>query len=86
MRLHMPRDLMDQHMIHELFHFLNPNVIVNEVTHPRHQNRTPGNLTVIGDEELLQCREIVKKIPARSLNIFRHAPYSGCHWSRLLEK
>lgn len=86
MTLHTPRDLKDSQLIIKLLHFLEIEPISNEVILPGIRNRTPGNPTVIGDEERRQCREIIEKIPASYLEIFQHEPYTSSQWSGLLQK
>lgn len=51
---------------------------------PEVQNRTPGYETVLGEDELLQCREVVTALPAAYLEIFKHEPYAGQPWAPLL--
>ena len=86
MTLHTPRDLKDPKLIVELFHFLDLDLISDKVIFPSNQNRTPGYATVIGEEERHQCREIVKRIPASYLEIFRYEPYTNYPWNGLMRK
>ncbi|MGR9099768.1 MAG: hypothetical protein ACU826_04300 [Gammaproteobacteria bacterium] len=86
MTLHTPFDLKDPRRIVELLCFLGREAASERVVFPRGQNRTPGSPTVIGKEELDQCRAVIETLPARYLGIFREAPYTDYPWSRLLWK
>jgi hypothetical protein len=84
--LHSPHELNQPERLRALFEFLN--------LEPRHaspqvagfQNRTPGVRTQITEREERECREVLAALPAAALEIFRHEPYSGFEWGRLLIK
>lgn len=78
--LHTPQGLADPQVFEALLAFLDLGRKPNTAIASRHQNRTPGRPTLIGDEELRQCRQIIERIPASYLEIFRHEPYVQCEW------
>lgn len=80
-----PRDLNDPQTVTRILNFLSFDA-AKEVTLPGVQNRTPGNPTIVGDDEMLQFREVMSKMPAEHLEIFKHAPYSEFPWVSLLSK
>ena len=84
--LHTPLDLNDPQLLARVFSFLDLVPSATRVSSPLVQNRTPGNPTAIGADELQQCREVVAALPPRYLEIFRHAPYADQPWSSLLRQ
>jgi hypothetical protein len=57
-----------------------------ELSLPGVQNRTSGYETILGEDELRQCRDVVAALPATYLEIFQQEPYAGQAWAALLTK
>ncbi|MCA2320254.1 hypothetical protein JF732_02150 [Mycobacterium intracellulare] len=51
---------------------------------PGVQNRTPGYETSVGNDELIQSRDIVSALPTAYLEVFQHEPYASQPWATLL--
>lgn len=86
MTLHTPHDLMDAEAIDRLPDFLGLARKRKTAIPSRFQNRTPGSLTLIGDEERRQCRRIIESLPPHHLEIFARPPYVKYEWSALVRK
>lgn len=84
--LHTPDDLNDARQILRLLRFLELPAVAEALTFPHAHNRTPGELTVVGAEELRQCRAVIEELPPDYIDIFRREPYAACRWSGLLRK
>ena len=83
--LHVPQDLNSQEAAAEILDFVGISRAI-EASLPGVQNRTPGCETLLGDEELDQCRDVVAALPATYLEIFQLEPYAGQLWAELLRK
>lgn len=83
--LHVPHDLNSPDVVSAILDFAGIGRL-GEVLPPDVQNRTPGYDTVLGEDELVQCREVVTALPAGCLEIFHYEPYAGQPWAPLLCK
>lgn len=84
--LHTPQDLDNPQVAASALDFAGVDP-AGEVLLPGQQNPTPpGYETIVGDDELHQCRDIVAALPATYLEIFHSEPYAGQAWAALLHK
>lgn len=84
--LHTPHDLNSEQIAAEVLEFVGVEP-TDTMWLPGRRNGAPsGYETVLGAEELEQCRRVVEAIPQSYLDIFSYAPYSGQPWVSLLTK
>lgn len=84
--LHTPQDLNNPEVAAAILDFVGVDPS-RELSLPGVQNATPpGYRTMVGDDELSQCRDVVAALPACYLEIFQHEPYAGRPWVSLLSK
>lgn len=81
--LHNPKDLNSPQAVAAILDFAGFSP-AGEVVLPGVKHRTPGRPTIVGDDELTQCRDVVAALPSRYLEIFQHEPYAGQAWAALL--
>lgn len=77
--LYTPRDLNSPEVAAAIVDFVGGRR-AGEITLPGVHNRTPGYQTVLGEDELSQCREVIAALPTRYLEIFQREPYAGEPW------
>lgn len=85
LNLYSPRDLTSPQAVAGLLDFVGV-AGAREVWLPGIKHRTPGCPTIIGDDELGQCRDVVTALPPRYLEIFQEEAYAGQAWAALLSK
>jgi hypothetical protein len=83
--LHTPQDLNSPQSAAAIMDFIGVGR-AGEVLLPGVQNRTPGSETLLGDDELRQCRDVVAALPVTYLEIFQREPYAKQPWAPLLSK
>lgn len=83
--LHTPQDLNSPQAVAAILDFVGVNR-VGEASLTGARNRTPGYETILGDDELRQCRDVIAALPATYLEIFQREPYAGQPWAALLCK
>jgi hypothetical protein len=83
--LHSPQDLTSPEALATVLDFVGVTG-AREVSPPGVKHRTPGCPTIVGDDELHQCRDVVAALPSRYLEIFQREPYAGQAWAALLSK
>jgi len=81
--LYSPQDLNSPQAVAAILDFVGVRR-AGEVSLPGVRHRTPGYETILGDDELRQCRDVVAALPARYLEIFQREPYAGQAWAALL--
>jgi hypothetical protein len=64
--LHTPQDLNSPQAVAAILDFIGVNR-VGEASLPGVRNRTPGYETILGDDELRQCRDVIAALPATYL-------------------
>lgn len=74
--LHSPQDLTSPEVVAAIVDFVGV-ASARKVSLPGVKHRTPGYPTVIGDDELRQCRDVVAALPSHYLDIFQREPYAG---------
>lgn len=84
--LHTPHDLNEPQTVHRVLDFLSFAPSSKPVDLPGVQNRTPGNPTIVGNEETRQFREVIDRMPAQHLEVFQREPYRSYPWVHLLAK
>ena len=83
--LHSPPDLGNRQILRSLLEFLELPLRNKELTLTGRKNRNPKK-TVVADEDRRQFRDIIDRLPAKFLEIFRDPPYCQFPWSSLLQK
>ena len=83
--LHSPQDLNSPQAVAAILEFVGVGR-AGEVSLAGVKHRTPGRPTILGDDELWQCHDVVAALPSRYLEIFQHEPYAGQAWAALLNK
>lgn len=79
-----PQELNDRKKIAALLEFLNLELSVATPRLSGWHNRTPGRPTIVSAAEKEACREVITRIPAKFLEIFRREPYASREWSHWL--
>ena len=83
--LHTPQDFNSSQAVAAILDFVGVGQ-EGEVSLPGVHNRTPGRETMVGDDELRLCRDVIAALPATYLEIFRREPYAGQPWAASLSK
>ena len=78
--LHSPEDLNNPDVIAAMFEFLNLKTFGPAVVLGGRKNRSLGPRTIIRAEDLAQAAEVLRHLPAKYLEIFRHDPYASRPW------
>ncbi len=81
-----PRDLNDPASVRGMIERLGLELAGEQVRIAGQQNRTPGVVTTVTSREEAEFREVVGRMPAEYLEIFRGAPYADCDWASWLQR
>jgi hypothetical protein len=84
--LHSPHDLNEPQRVAEIFRALNLPARHDPPLLAGNQNRTPRSPTLLTEEDERQFADVVARLPANYLRIFRHPPYAALPWSDLLRR
>jgi hypothetical protein len=82
--IHVPKDLNDRERLRSMFEFFGLSTARPQVVLGRRRNKSLGKTTVITSEDEQQAAEVLERLPARYLQIFRHEPYVRQEWCRRL--
>jgi len=82
--LHSPHELNEPEKIDSLLGFLNLPRSGSQLVFEGSKNRTPGVKTEITDQDRSEFADVVGRLPADYLEIFRKPPYSAWDWAHLL--
>jgi len=82
--LRSPDDLNDPGQVRRLFDFLGVPVASSTPVIDGFKNATPWVRTVVTDDDRRQASEVIARLPAEHLAIFRRPPYSSWSWAALL--
>lgn len=82
--VHSPLDLGNRHSLGSLLEFLELPLRNKELIVAGRKNRNPKK-TVVTDEDRRQFAQVVGRLPATYLEIFRSPPYSQFAWSTFLQ-
>lgn len=84
--IHVPDELNDKKIVKEMIRFLELKTHNNDIVLKVRQNKTPGNITIISDQDKYEFQKVMEKLPGSYLAIFKKPPYSMVSWVGLLQK
>ena len=82
--LHTPRDLNDPARLRAMFQFFDLETLRPEIEPGGRRNRSIGYRKGVTPEDEREADDLLARLPARYLEIFRHEPYVDWKWSARL--
>ena len=84
--VHVPKEINNPEILKQMFEFLELKTKGNNINLGVKKNKTPGNPTIITDEDQCQFDQIIKSLPAKYLDIFLYEPYCHYPWAKNLTR
>ena len=84
--LHTPGDLNDPGKVQALFDKLGLQLIDSPVRLRGRKNKSLGGTTIITEQDEAESEAVLRRLPARFLDIFHREPYLNFGWSARLRR
>ncbi len=79
--LNCPRELNDAGKIREMFDFFGVGMKGTEIVFGGRKNKSIGYSAALAEQYENESETVLRQMPNRYLQIFRHEPYAACGWN-----